>query len=45
MLELTNKRLATKGKKELTRQNLLQWIGMCMLIASINFWGNCCKLW
>ena len=27
------------------RQELLQWIGVCMLIASINFRGNCCKLW
>ena len=37
MLELTNERLAAKVKKELTRQELLQWIGVCMLIASINF--------
>ena len=44
MLELTNERLATKVKKELTRQELLQWIGVCMLIAIINFHGNCCKL-
>jgi len=36
MLELTNKRLAAKAKKELTRQELLRWIGVCMLIASIN---------
>jgi len=34
MLELTNERLAAKAKKELTRQELLQWIGVCMLIAS-----------
>jgi len=45
MLELTNERLAAKVKKELTRQELLQWIGVCVLIASINFRGNCCKLW
>ena len=27
------------------RQELLQWIGVCMLIASINFRGNRRKLW
>jgi hypothetical protein len=35
VLELTNERLAVKKKKELTRQ----------LIASINFRGDCRKLW
>ncbi len=45
VLELTNKRLATKGKMELTRQELLWWIGVCILVPSINFWGNHCKLW
>jgi hypothetical protein len=37
VLELTNERLAAKKKKELTRQELLRWIGVSMLIASINF--------
>jgi hypothetical protein len=45
VLELTNESLAAKGKKELTRQQLLRWIGVCMLIASINFRGNRRKLW
>jgi len=45
MFELTNERLAAKAKKELTRQELLQWIGVCMLIASINFCCNRRKLW
>jgi hypothetical protein len=45
MLELTLKRVVAKGKKELTRQELLQWIGVCMPIASINFWGDHHKLW
>jgi hypothetical protein len=45
VLELTNERLAAKKKKELTRQELLRWIGVCMLIASINFRGDRCKLW
>ena len=45
VLELTNKRLAAKKKKELTRQELIRWIGVCMLIASINFRGDCRKLW
>ena len=46
MLEVTNERLAAKAKKELTRQELPRWwIGVCMLIASINFRGNCHKLW
>jgi len=33
MLELTNERLATKAKKELTRQELLRWIGLCIMIG------------
>ena len=45
MLELTSKRLAAKAKKELTRQELLRWIGVCMLIASISFRSNRRKLW
>jgi hypothetical protein len=45
MLELTNARLATKEKWEMTRQELLRWIGVCMLIASINFHGGHRKLW
>jgi hypothetical protein len=45
VLELTNERLAAKKKKELTRQELLRWIGVCMLIASINFRGDRRKLW
>ena len=45
VLELTIERLATKKKKELTRQELLWWIGVSMLIASINFRGKRRKLW
>ncbi len=45
VLELTNARLAAKEKREMTHQELLRWIGVCMLIASINFHGNRCKLW
>jgi len=45
VLELTIERLAAKKKKELTRQELLRWIGVCMLIASINFRGKRRKLW
>jgi hypothetical protein len=45
MLELTNMRLAAKEKQEMTRQELLWWIVVCMLIASINFHGDCHKLW
>jgi hypothetical protein len=44
VLELTNERLAVKGKTELTRQELLPWICVCMLIASINFGGDHCKV-
>jgi hypothetical protein len=44
-LELTNKRLALKGKTLLTRQELLWWIGVCVLVASINFCGDRRKLW
>jgi hypothetical protein len=45
MLGLTNARLATKEKQEMTRKELLRWIGMCTLITSINFCGARCKLW
>ena len=47
VLELSNKRLAVKvkGNKELTRQELLRWIGVCILISSINFCAYRCKLW
>jgi hypothetical protein len=45
VLKLTNERLAAKKKKELTRQELLRWVGVCMLIASINFRGDRRKLW
>ena len=45
VLELTIERLAAKKKKELTRQELLRWIGVCMLIASINFHGKRRELW
>ena len=45
VMGLTNDRLAAKKKKELTRQELLRWIGVCMLIASINFRGDRRKLW
>jgi len=45
MLKLTSKRFAAKAKKELNHQELLQWIGVCMLIASIIFRRNCRKLW
>jgi hypothetical protein len=45
VLELTNERLAAKKKKEMTRQELLRWIGVCMLIASINFCAKRRKLW
>jgi hypothetical protein len=40
MMELTNKRLGAKGKQEITRQELLWWIGVRMLIASIKFCGK-----
>ncbi len=45
MMEFTCERLATKGKMELTRQELLRWIGMCIMNPSINFWGDRCNLW
>jgi hypothetical protein len=45
VLELNNARLATKEKREMTRQELLRWIGVCMLITSINFHGDRHKLW
>jgi hypothetical protein len=44
LLVLTNERSAVKGEMELTRQELLRWIGLCILIASINFQGEHLKL-
>jgi len=45
ILELTNERLVEKEKQEMTRQELLRGIGVCVLIASINFRGRCHNLW
>ncbi|KAL3821912.1 hypothetical protein ACHAXA_008446 [Cyclostephanos tholiformis] len=45
MLELTNERLVEKEKQEMTRQELLRWIGVCVLIAAINFCGRRRNLW
>jgi hypothetical protein len=45
MLELTNERLVKKERQEMTRQELLRWIGVCVLIASINFCGRRRNLW
>jgi len=45
MLEPTNERLVEKEKQEMTRQELLRWIGVCVLIASINFRGRRRNLW
>jgi hypothetical protein len=45
MLDLTNERLVEKEKQEMTRQELLRWIGVCVLIAGINFRGRCRNLW
>ena len=45
MLELTNKRLVKKEKQEMTCQELLRWIGVCVLIDGINFRGRLRNLW
>jgi hypothetical protein len=45
MLELTNERLVSSEKQEMTRQELFRWVGVCVLIASINFRGRRCNLW
>ena len=45
ILELTNERLVEKEKQEMTRQELLRWIGVCVLIAGINFCGRRRNLW
>jgi len=37
MLELTNERLVEKEKQEMTRQELLWWIGVCLLIPASIF--------
>jgi hypothetical protein len=44
VLELTNERLAAKGKNKLTHQELLWWIGTCILIASNIFCSDHHKL-
>jgi hypothetical protein len=45
MLELTNERLVEKKRQQMTRQELLRWIGVCVLIAGINFCGRRRNLW
>jgi hypothetical protein len=45
MLELTNERLVEKKRQQRTRQELLRWIGVCVLIACINFRGRRRNLW
>jgi hypothetical protein len=45
VLQLTNERLAAKEKREITLQELLWWIGVCVLIATINFRGDRRRLW
>ncbi len=45
ILELTNERLVKKKRQEITRQELLRWIGVCVLIAGINFRGRRRNLW
>jgi hypothetical protein len=45
MLELTNERLVSSEKQEMTCQELLRWIGVCVLIAGINFRGRHHNLW
>ncbi len=45
MLEVTNERLVEKEKQEMTRQELLRWIGVCVLIAGIIFCGRRRNLW
>ena len=40
MLDLTNERLVEKEKQEMTRQELLRWIGVRVLIAGINVRGR-----
>ncbi len=45
MLDLTNERLVEKEKQEMTLQELLRWIGVCVLITSINFCGRRRNLW
>jgi len=34
-----------EGEAQVARKELLQWIGVCVLIASINFRGRRCNLW
>ncbi len=45
MLELSNERSVKKEKQEMTRQELLRWIGVCVLITGINFCGRRRNLW
>jgi hypothetical protein len=45
MLKLTNERLVSSEKQDMTRQELLWWIGVCVLIAGINFRGRHHNLW
>lgn len=40
MLELTNERLVAKRKAEMDCQELLRWIGVLVLITTINYPGD-----
>ena len=41
MLQLANERLAANNEQELTMQELLRWIGVCVLISTTNFCRPC----
>jgi hypothetical protein len=45
ILELTKERLVSSEKQEMTHQELLRWIVVCVLIAGINFRGRRRNLW
>eukprot|EP00984_Skeletonema_dohrnii_P016567 scaffold7401_cov133-Skeletonema_dohrnii-CCMP3373.AAC.2 len=45
VLELTNQNLKATGKQELTQQELVKWLGACLLITRLDYFGSRRDLW
>eukprot|EP00984_Skeletonema_dohrnii_P016604 scaffold7422_cov73-Skeletonema_dohrnii-CCMP3373.AAC.4 len=45
VLELTNPNLKAAGKQELTEQELVKWLGACLLITRLDYFGSRRDLW
>jgi|SaaInl74LU_5_DNA_1037368.scaffolds.fasta_scaffold28653_3 hypothetical protein len=45
VLELTNQNLKAAWKQELTEQELVKWLGVCLLITRLDYFGSRRDLW